>query len=470
MRIGHRLLAATAADVGVHRIALDGARPDEGDLDHQVVEAARLDARERPHLSPALDLEHPDGVSPAEHVVDGVVLREVAEVDDDPLVLGHQVDHPMEGAEHPEAEQVELHEADRRTVILVPLQHAAPRGAAPLDRAHLDHRPVAQDHPGRVDPEVARPVEHVHRHRRHQRRHGCGRARVRGGRRRSRADGRPIGPRPPAAVHRPGPPVRLLHRGAQRPGHVAHRRARPVGDHVGHLGGVPPAVAGVDVLDHLLPSSRLDVDVDVGRAVTGGRQEALEEQAELDRVGVGDPEGEARRRVRRRASALAVDPLGPAELGDVVDDEEVAGEAHEPDHAELVVDLRPGAGDALGTPRAVAGGRPLLDQGGQVLHLADAPGAREVRQSWGDQPEVERTVVRQQHRRLHRPRPATHPAHLLGRPAQARARRRREPALEVGQAPSGPGGRQGGEPGEVAGRGVVDVVGGDERRSGGGGQ
>ena len=44
VQVGDRLLAVAAADVGVHRAALDGAGADEGDLDDEVVEAAGLAA------------------------------------------------------------------------------------------------------------------------------------------------------------------------------------------------------------------------------------------------------------------------------------------------------------------------------------------------------------------------------------------------------------------------------------------
>ncbi len=98
---------------------------------------------------------------------------------------------------------------------------------------------------------------------------------------------------------------------AQGLGHVPHRRAGPVGDDVGHLGGIGPAVALVDVLDDLLPPVALDVDVDVRRAVPLRREEALEEQAEPHRVGVGDPEGVADRRVGGAAPPLAEDPRSP---------------------------------------------------------------------------------------------------------------------------------------------------------------
>ena len=200
----------------------------------------------------------------------------------------------------PRPEQVELHQPDGGAVVLVPLQHAAPGHASPLHGADLDDRAVAQHHAGRVDAQMARD----------------GRA--------PRPPARPPGagslPRlaaapvtasvgaPPGRAVDPGrPPVHLL--GAEPEGlaHVAHGRAGPVGDDVGHLRRVAAAVALVDVLDDLLAPARLDVDVDVGRPVPGRGQEALEEEAEVDGVDVGDPEGVTDGRVGRRAPALAVD-------------------------------------------------------------------------------------------------------------------------------------------------------------------
>ena len=41
-------------------VALDRAGADDRHLDHQVVEVARLEARQHGHLGPALDLEDAD--------------------------------------------------------------------------------------------------------------------------------------------------------------------------------------------------------------------------------------------------------------------------------------------------------------------------------------------------------------------------------------------------------------------------
>ena len=146
------------------------------------------------------------------------------------------------------------------------------------------------------------------------------------------------------AVDLLGPGVQLALGEPEGLAHVPHRRLGPVGDDVGHLGRVLAAVVLVDVLDGLLPAVALDVHVDVGRPVALGGEEALEEQAEGDGVGVGDPEGVTHRRVGRRPPPLAVDVVAPAELHDVPDDEEVAGEAQLVDHVQLVVDLGVGPG------------------------------------------------------------------------------------------------------------------------------
>ena len=80
--------------------------------------------------------------------------------------------------------------------------------------------------------------------------------------------------------------------------HLLQRRLRPVRDHVGDLRAAVAPVLVVHVLDHFLAPLVLDVEVDVGGAVALGREEPLEQQPELDRVGLGDAERVADRAVR----------------------------------------------------------------------------------------------------------------------------------------------------------------------------
>ena len=100
VQVGHRLLTVAAADVGVDRAALDRARPDQGHL-HQGRRTPRLEPGQGSHLGPALDLEHPDRVGRAQHVVDGRLLGQLGQVDLDPVVAADQVDGGVQGREHP---------------------------------------------------------------------------------------------------------------------------------------------------------------------------------------------------------------------------------------------------------------------------------------------------------------------------------------------------------------------------------
>ncbi len=75
--------------------------------------------------------------------------------------VADEVDAAVKRLEHPETEQVELHEPDGGAVLLVPLQSTTARHAGPLHRTDLDHRPVAYDHPPECRPEMAGEVENV---------------------------------------------------------------------------------------------------------------------------------------------------------------------------------------------------------------------------------------------------------------------------------------------------------------------
>src|SRR2546421_12890210 len=73
---GAALVFATP-DVRIHRAAHDRARTHDRDLDRQVLEIPGSGAPQHLDLRPALDLEQPHGVPPADAIVD----RGVGEVD-----------------------------------------------------------------------------------------------------------------------------------------------------------------------------------------------------------------------------------------------------------------------------------------------------------------------------------------------------------------------------------------------------
>ena len=117
---------------------------------------------------------------------------------------------------------------------------------------------------------------------------------------------------------------------------LADRRAGAVGDdRRGEAGALAP-VALVDVLDHLLAPLVLEIDVDVGRLVALGRDEALEQEIEARRVDLGDPEAEADGGIGRRAAALAEDSARAGEAHDVVHGEEIGRVVERGDEGELV--------------------------------------------------------------------------------------------------------------------------------------
>ena len=129
-----------------------------------------------------------------------------------------------------------------------------------------------------------------------------------------------------AAAHAPdrgGERADRVLRQAEGLADLADRRAAAIGDHGRGDAGALAAVSAVDVLDHLLAPLVLEIDVDVGRLVAVGGDEALEQQIVQARIDLGDAEAEAHRRVRRRAAALAEDVLRARVADDVVDGEEI---------------------------------------------------------------------------------------------------------------------------------------------------
>ncbi len=224
------------------------------------------------------------------------------------------------------------------------------------------------------------------------------------------------------------------------------------------------AVALVHVLDHLLSTVALDVDVDVGRTVALGRQEPLEQQAERHGIGGRDPERVTDRRVGGAPPALAEDVRAPAELDDVPHDEEVAGEVELLDQGQLVVDRGPRPcpeRQVFGVigPLAVAAAGPVLGDAAEVLHLGQARRAEERGQVRRDERQVERRGPADLCRPLDHPRVATEPAHLFGAGPEVGTGGRGEPRIDLVEAAPRPHRRQGARQLALGRCGVVDVVG-----------
>ena len=358
----------------MHHVALDRAGPHDRHLHDEVVEARRPEPRQHVHLRPALDLEHPEAVGAPEHRVGLVaVARERSQVEVRAAVLAQQVEGAAQAGQHAEPQHIDLEDAERVDVVLVPFEHRAAVHRRVADHREFDQRPAGDDEAADVGGEVAGEALEFLRELQRNRQAAFGAAQP-------LAFGdlrqRPLPARPPRRLGELG---RDVLRQAHRLADLADGAAGAEADHGGGDGGAVAAVAGVDVLDHLLAPLVLEIDVDVGRLAAVGGDEALEQQVVLRRVHRRDAEHVADRAVRGRAPALAEDAARAGERDDLVDGEEVGRVAEAFDQGEFVREA--GADVVRARPRASAPPRrprpwPLGSAAGCGRAPASRPGTR----------------------------------------------------------------------------------------------
>ena len=140
--------------------------------------------------------------------------------------------------------------------------------------------------------------------------------------------------------------------------HAAHvfdrgaRAQRAERDDLRHL--LAPVFLG-DVLNHFAAAPRMEVDIDIGHADALRIQEALKQQAVFQRIDIGDLHGVADQAAGGRSAARSDGNAARfREADEVPDDQEVAGELHLLDGADLAI-------QALGSTRPDrASSRPWL--------------------------------------------------------------------------------------------------------------
>ena len=365
-------------------------------------------------------------------------------------MLAQQLEGLADAGEHAQRQHVDLEHVQGVEIVLVPLDHGALGHGRVLDRDQLAQGALRDHEAADMLGEVAREAHQLL------------------GQLQCQAQGRIVRVEPGfaqgrlvqalAAVAPDRAAERFLHvrRQAHDLGDLAHRRLGAVADHGGGECGVVATVGPVDPLDHLLAAFMLEVDVDVGRLVALGRDEALEQHVDVRGVDRGDAQCVADDGIGGRAAPLAQDVLAARVLDDVVDGEEVGGVAQLRDQRELVPDqllnlLRHVVGIALPCP----GPGPLL----QFLVGGAAVVGGLDRIVVGDLGQREPAALDDLQRALER---------LRAVPEQARhLRRRLEMALGVGEQE----GCRVGDPGMLADAGdhvlqrpavgmvVVDVVG-----------
>ena len=333
MRIGDLLASLLAPDIGMDGVALDRSRPDDGHLDHEVVEGLRPRSWQGLHLRTRLDLEDADGVRLAAHLEHcGVLQRQLVEVRP---CAGRVLDQ-LEGFGHhrqgAQAQHVHLDQAQVFDVVLVELDDAAPFHRRGLDRRDVDQWLAGDEHAAVVDREVAGKLDDLAAQL--EELLPALRPHIGWGHRTSHrvldVFGKP-------AVYTFGQAVEQLGRKAKRFADLADRHPRLEGDDVADHPGPLPAVLLVDVLDDLLAMLGREIDVDVRCAGHLLVQKSLEEKVVFDRVDARDAKHVGDDRVGGRASALPRHTVVAGEAHQVPVDEEELGEPRLLDHLQLVL-------------------------------------------------------------------------------------------------------------------------------------
>ena len=143
----------------MHHVAHNRSRPDDPDLDYEVVEILGFQTGQRRHLCPALHLKHTDGVGLLQRFIDQRIIRgQLAQIDFFPPVLPDQSQRVLERRHHPQPQEVDFHNAHIGAILLVPLHDDAVRHRRRLQRNHAVESPLADHHAARVLSQVAGQV------------------------------------------------------------------------------------------------------------------------------------------------------------------------------------------------------------------------------------------------------------------------------------------------------------------------
>ena len=154
--------AVAPAQIGMHHVALDRPRPHDRDLDDEIVEASRLQARQHRHLGAALDLEHADGIGARKHLVDrAVVLRQRGERIRLTVMLLDEIEPAPQAAQHAERQHIDLHQAERVDIVLIPFDEGALVHGGIADGHGLVERRPSEHEAADVLREVAREADQL---------------------------------------------------------------------------------------------------------------------------------------------------------------------------------------------------------------------------------------------------------------------------------------------------------------------
>ena len=276
--------------VGMHHLALDRTRPNQGDLDHQIVVLARPQARQHGHLGARLNLKNAHAVGVAQHLVGRRVFRRnVVETPWPAMALAQQVEHATQGRQHAEGQDIDLHQANRVQIVLVPLDHRAFRHGGVLDRHQPGQRTARHDETADMLGQMTGKTAQL-----------LGNPQPFLDARRSRVEplfgeaGRQLLPFIPPG-QRCGQSVDACHVETQHPAGVTQGALGAIGDQRRRQRRAFATVFAVDVGDDLVAPLMLEIDVDIRRFAALLRDEAFEQHAGPLGIDGGDAQREADR-------------------------------------------------------------------------------------------------------------------------------------------------------------------------------
>ena len=305
-----------AAQIGMHHAALDRAGTHDRDLNHEVVEFIRPQARQHAHLRARLDLEHADRIGAPDHGINlGIFGRNSGHFELRAAPRADHVESAADGGQHAKSQHVDFQQTERFEIALVPLDHAAVRHRGVFDRHQPRQWPARNHETADVLRQMARETDECV----DEENQACD-LRTRGiepGFREPLRQRFPVVP----PRQRFGEPVELRGIEAECFADVTQRALRAIADDGGGEGSAVAAVFFIDVLDHLFAALVLEIDVDIGRLVAFPRNETLEQYAHARGIDRGDAQCVAHRRVGGGAAALAQDIFAAREPDDVVDGE-----------------------------------------------------------------------------------------------------------------------------------------------------
>src|ERR1700719_1609473 len=243
-----------------------------------------------------------------------------------------QIEGLAHAGQHAEREDVDLENMQRVEVVLVPCDDGAVPHRRVLDRHQLGQRAAGDHKAADMLREMPRKADQL---RGEVEREAQGAVSgVEPGLAHPLIGDRVVAPAP----HDAGERSDDIDAETQDLADLADRRARAVADYGGGETGAVAAVFFVDVLDHFFAPLVLEIDIDVGRLVARGADEALEQHIDAGRVDRGDAEAVADDGVGSGAASLTQDAAPPRKPHDIVDGQEIAGIVEPLDQLELVLD------------------------------------------------------------------------------------------------------------------------------------